>query len=131
MKKSNSDKIIMLMKMRGEIDAACIAEELGISKEGARQQLLKLSEEGLVHGVCKKSGVGRPFTFYSLSQTGLAKFPDNHADITVQLLQSIKSLLGENALDLLITDREKSSYLRYEEKLKIGRASCREREKMK
>ncbi|WP_313366979.1 helix-turn-helix transcriptional regulator [Sphingobacterium mizutaii] len=118
MKKSNSDKIIMLMKMRGEIDAACIAEELGISKEGARQQLLKLSEEGLVHGVCKKSGVGRPFTFYSLSQTGLAKFPDNHADITVQLLQSIKSLLGDNALDLLITDREKSSYLRYEEKLK-------------
>jgi predicted ArsR family transcriptional regulator len=81
---------------------------LGITKEGARQQLIKLSEEGLVNYECKSSGVGRPFTYYSLSQAGMAKFPDSHADITVQLLKSVKTLLGENALDLLITDREKN-----------------------
>ncbi len=40
MKKSNSDKIIMLMKMRGEIDAAGIAEELGITR-GYASKLLK------------------------------------------------------------------------------------------
>ncbi|MFD1166337.1 helix-turn-helix transcriptional regulator [Sphingobacterium daejeonense] len=118
MKKSNSQKILMLIKMRGEIDAATISEELGITKEGARQQLIKLSEEGLVNYECKSSGVGRPFTYYSLSQAGMAKFPDSHADITVQLLKSVKSLLGENALDLLITDREKTTYARYEAKLK-------------
>jgi len=108
----------MLMKMKGEIDAATISEELAITKEGARQQLIKLSEEGLVNSVCKSSGVGRPFTYYSLSQMGLAKFPDSHADITVQLLKSVKTLLGENALDLLISDRERNTYTRYEEKLK-------------
>ena len=118
MKKNNADKILNLIKMRGEIDASCIAEELGITKEGARQQLLKLSEEGLIKSVCKKSGVGRPFTYYSLSPSGLAKFPDNHSEITVQLLKSIKSLLGENALELLISDREKNAYLKYEEHLK-------------
>ena len=108
----------MLIKMRGEIDAATIAEELGITKEGARQQLVKLSQEGLVNHECKSSGVGRPFTYYTLSQTGSAKFPDNHADITVQLLKSVKSLLGENALDLLISDRESATFARYETKLR-------------
>ena len=48
----------------------------------------------------------------------MAKFPDTHADITVQLLKSVKSLLGENALELLISDRKKTTYARYEAKLK-------------
>lgn len=118
MKKSNAQRILMLIKMRGEIDAASIAEELGITKEGARQQLVKLAEEGLINAACKSAGVGRPYTLYSLSSAGLAKFPDSHADVTVQLLHSVKSLLGDNALDLLISDREKNTYKRYEQRLK-------------
>lgn len=104
--------------MRGEVDATIVADELNITKEGARQQLVKLSNEGLVCSACKSSGVGRPFTYYSLSDSGKAKFPDSHAEVTVQLLKSVKSLLGENALNLLITDREHNTYTRYEEALR-------------
>ncbi|GAA4140757.1 transcriptional regulator [Sphingobacterium kyonggiense] len=117
MKKNNADQILMLLKMRGELDASVIAEELNLSKEGARQHLVKLFDEGYVEKVCKSNGVGRPFTYYSLSQVGKDKFPDSHADITVQLLRSVKKLLGENALDLLIGDREQLTYARYSEKL--------------
>lgn len=113
MKKSSPDQILMLLKTRGEATALLISTELGITKEGARKHLLKLAESGLVKSEEKSEGVGRPSTFYSLTQKGLSRFPDTHAEITVQLIKSVKNLLGENALNLLINDREKNIYNRY------------------
>ncbi len=103
----------MLLKMRGEATALSISEELAITKEGARKHLLNLLEDDLVKANVKTEGVGRPSTYYLLTDKGLARFPDTHADITVQLLRSVKKLLGDNALDLLIRDREKNIYARY------------------
>lgn len=117
MKKNSSERILMQLKMRGEATALLIAEELGITKEGARKHLLNLSEAGLVEATVKSDGVGRPSTYYSLTEKGLSRFPNTHADITVQLLQSVKKLLGENALDLLISDRETVIYERYEKEM--------------
>jgi predicted ArsR family transcriptional regulator len=93
------------------------SEELSITKEGARKHLLNLAEEGLIEPTMKSEGVGRPSTYYTLTDKGLAQFPDTHAEVTVQLLQSVKNLLGENALDLLISDREKNTYERYQKAL--------------
>ncbi|MFC0878767.1 helix-turn-helix transcriptional regulator [Saccharicrinis sp. FJH2] len=113
MKKSTSDQILMLLKMRGAITAHVIAKELGITKEGARKHLLNLASENLVKTTIKSEGVGRPSTYYSLTDKASAGFPDTHADITVQLLKSVKKLLGDNALNLLITDRETVIYNKY------------------
>lgn len=117
MKKSAAERILMFLKMRGEATSRLISEELAITKEGARKHLLNLAQEDLIRSVIKSEGVGRPSTYYVLTEKGLAQFPDTHADITVQLLRSVKNLLGENALDLLINDREKNTYQRYEKAL--------------
>ncbi|AJW61879.1 hypothetical protein VO54_00390 [Elizabethkingia miricola] len=117
MKKNPTDKILMLLKMRGEATALVIAEELDITKEGARKHLLNLSADGLVEATVQSGGVGRPSVSYSLTEKGIAKFPDSHADITVQLLKSVKNLLGENALNLLIGDREAIVYQKYDKAL--------------
>ncbi|RKO71745.1 transcriptional regulator [Sphingobacterium puteale] len=117
MQKTPADRILMLLKMRGEVTAAQVATELLITKEGARKHLLNLANQGLIESYARSEGIGRPSTYYCLSALGLSKFPDSHADITVQLLQSIKQLLGENALDLLITDRETKVYQRYKNAL--------------
>lgn len=113
--------------MRGETSTATLATELGITKEGSRLHLLKLVEEGLVNANSKSEGVGRPVIYYSLSKTGLAKFPDTHANITVELLRSIKALLGDNAMDLLISEREKQVYKRYEKEIKTATQTLEER----
>ncbi len=113
MKKKSLDRILILLKMRGEATSLLIAKELALSKEGARKHLLNLSEKNLVKATVKSEGVGRPSTYYSLTDKGLSRFPDTHADITVQLLRSIKKLLGDNALKLLINDRETVIYNRY------------------
>lgn len=117
MKKPTADRILMFLKTRGEATSLLIAEELSITKEGARKHLLNLAEAGLIEPTMKSEGVGRPSTYYTLTDKGLAQFPDTHAEVTVQLLQSVKNLLGENALDLLITDREKNTYERYQKAL--------------
>ncbi|WP_223609448.1 metalloregulator ArsR/SmtB family transcription factor [Chryseobacterium sp. OSA05B] len=117
MKKPAADRILMFLKMRGEVTSLLISKELSITKEGARKHLLNLAEEGLIRSVNKSEGVGRPSTYYTLTEKGLSQFPDSHADVTVQILRSVKNLLGENALDLLINDREKNTYERYEKAL--------------
>ncbi|REC74362.1 MarR family transcriptional regulator [Chryseobacterium elymi] len=117
MKKPAADRILMFLKMRGEATSLLISKELSITKEGARKHLLNLAVEGLIRPVSKSEGVGRPSTYYTLTEKGLSQFPDSHADVTVQILRSVKNLLGENALDLLINDREKNTYERYEKAL--------------
>jgi len=117
MKKPAADQILMFLKMRGEATSLLISKELSITKEGARKHLLNLAVEGLIRSVTKSEGVGRPSTYYTLTEKGWSQFPDSHADVTVQILRSVKNLLGENALDLLINDREKNTYERYEKAL--------------
>lgn len=112
-KKDNSNRLLMAIKMKAESSLASLAAELGISREGVRQHLTKLIEEGLIEVIHQSEGVGRPTAYYRLTKEGQARFPDSHAQITVDLLQSVKNLLGENALDLLIADREKQTYARY------------------
>lgn len=117
MKQSVADRILMILKEHKEISVAGLAVELGITKEGARLHLLKLTEMDFVKSIQKSEGVGRPVTYYSLSQKGLSKFPNTHAAVAVELLRSVKKLLGDNAVDLMITDRENQVYQRYEQEI--------------
>lgn len=114
MEKSAGEQILMFLKMKTEATSLEVAQKLNITKEGARKHLISLANKGLIEPVLKNVGVGRPSTYYVLTPNGLSKFPDTHADVIVQLLRSVKNLLGENALDLLINDREKVAYDRYQ-----------------
>ncbi len=112
------DKVLYLLKTRGESTSAFLAKQLSLTSMGARQQLLKLSESGLITSYIKSQGVGRPGRFWHLTEKGQSRFPDRHADLTLDLLTSIDSIFGENALDKLISQREKESKERYQTRLK-------------
>lgn len=116
-KKDTAERLLMHLKMKGALPLVRLASELGITKEGARQHLLKLIADDLIISFHKSEGVGRPTAYYHLTDKGFSKFPDTHAQVTVELLQSVKNLLGENALDLLISEREKMTFNRYTENL--------------
>jgi predicted ArsR family transcriptional regulator len=118
MKKSLVDRALKFIKLNSVITAAMLADELAVTKEGARLNLVKLADDELIESFVKSEGVGRPVTYYKLAEKGLARLPDSHAQVTVELLRSVRELLGENALELLIGDREKKTYGHYEELLK-------------
>lgn len=103
----------MLLKTRGALTAASIAQELGITNEGARLQLLKYTEEGLVSSYNESQGVGRPKQFFNLTALGNAKFPDTHAELTVKLIDIMRNTLGVEALQTVIDVSEQSGKARY------------------
>jgi predicted ArsR family transcriptional regulator len=104
---------LYLLKMRGPQSAASLGTALGITGEAARQQLVKLAAAGLVEADSTPHGVGRPTQLWALTENAAARFPDTHAELTVQLLRSIRSELGEAALDRLIDARAAESLTNY------------------
>ncbi|WP_139973401.1 metalloregulator ArsR/SmtB family transcription factor [Ochrobactrum sp. CGA5] len=109
---------MLSLKMRGAQTAATIGEHLGITGEAVRQQLARLAEEGLVSSHSVSQGVGRPSLFWDVTEAGNKRFPDTHADLTVQLLHSVRTILGEDALDTLIDHRETEMRRQYQARLK-------------
>lgn len=88
---------------------------LGMTAEAARQQFIKLAAAGLVQAYSQGKGVGRPSQYWTLTQAGHARFPDTHAALTVQLLDTVRQAFGDAAIDRLIDMREQTSreaYLR-------------------
>jgi predicted ArsR family transcriptional regulator len=108
-----AERILMALKMHGALSSAAIGTMLGTTSEAARQQLLRLSEQGLVVATSQAKGVGRPTQNWQLTPTGQKRFPDTHAALTVQLLDIVRSSLGEDALDTIIATRETASRTTY------------------
>ncbi len=113
-KQSVAERLLMLLKTRGELQASDAGNILGTTGEAMRQQFVKLEKEGVVRSKAVSQGVGRPAQYWQLTAEGHARFPDTHADLTVQLLRMIRSSLGEAALDQLISTRESETLQHYQ-----------------
>ena len=85
--------------------------------EGARLQLLKFTEEGLVSSFNESTGVGRPKQFFKLTPEGNAQFPDTHSELTVKLIAGMRDVLGEAALQKVIDVTEQAGKERYFQEL--------------
>lgn len=109
-----ADRVLLLLKMHGALTAAAVAEKLGTTGEAARQQLIRLAEEGLVFSSGMRAGVGRPTQHWSLTSAAQARFPDTHSTLTVQIIDIVRDKLGENALDEIIAQREEVTRAAYD-----------------
>lgn len=107
------NRILESLKRSGAQSAPDIARAFGITVEGARQQLSKLLDKGWVAPTSEAKGVGRPVVQYSLTEEGHRLFPDNHRELTVQILNTVEQILGQNALDAVIHARAVEVEQRY------------------
>ena len=114
---SARDDILTLLKRSGPITAADVGEATGLTSMGARGHLERLERDGLALWHEEVTGRGRPRRLWSLSETGHQQFPDRHDILTVDLLNHIRTLFGEEGLDKLIHEREKHQRQRYSESL--------------
>jgi predicted ArsR family transcriptional regulator len=121
-----ADRLLVLLKTRGPQTASGLGAAVGITDEAARQHLIKLAGEGLVEGASETRGVGRPVQVWNLTAAGNGRFPNAHADLTVQLISTIRKVLGEEALDRLIAAREKETLANYQAEME-GAADLKER----
>lgn len=107
-----NEKALWILKTMGPQPLTVVAEALNITVEGARFQLLKLSNEGWVEATTVRKGRGRPQQIWSLTK-GKCRFPDSHAELTVRLINSIRDTLGPEALQTVIENSKKVGLDKY------------------
>ena len=100
------DQILFLLKTRGPKTAQELAALLGLTSMGVRKHLDQAEERGLVEHRDTGAKVGRPVRRFLLTDAGHARFPDRHADLTLQLIEQARAVFGDEGLDRLITARE-------------------------
>lgn len=114
---ATSDRILFLIKSRGPTSTARLAQALGLTPEAARQQVQKMVAAGLLDGRLEAAaGVGRPRQNWALTEAGNRRFPDTHAQLTVQLIGSVRQLFGEQGLERLISQRESDARALYQQR---------------
>jgi predicted ArsR family transcriptional regulator len=113
----NSNRVLYALKSRGPLAASTVAHALGITEVGARQHLAKLHGAGLVAFDDQTGEVGRPKRMWRLTAKGHARFPDTHGDLTVSLIEGIRSVFGEAGLDRLIKVRQEAMIATYRQAL--------------
>lgn len=110
----SADHILFLLKTRGPKTAQQLAELLELTSMGARRQLEAALEKGYVSYEDLADKVGRPSRRWLLTDAGNARFPDRHADLTVQLIEQARAVFGPAGLDQLIGAREKAIEAHYQ-----------------
>jgi predicted ArsR family transcriptional regulator len=123
---STAEAILFQLKTRGPATTRDLAGRIGITRQAARAHLEKLAAEGLVEHATAPAGVGRPRRTWSLAAKGHGRFPDTHAQMTVELIEAIRGEFGEPGLARLVGRREQAMAANYEQALR-GAGSLEER----
>jgi len=122
MPRSSDDRILFHLKARGPQTAVDVGSRFGMTPTGARQHLCKLEADGLVVAEFRRQRRGRPKKYWQLTGRGHGRFPDRHADLTLELLAATKSIFGEKGLARLVRRRENDSLALYHKELSQRRS---------
>ncbi|MDI5836630.1 helix-turn-helix transcriptional regulator [Shewanella xiamenensis] len=108
-----TDKIIQLLKLHGPLTAKTLAEELALTTMGVRQHLQALEEAGDVDIEDRVEGRGRPTRYWGLTEQSRTHFADRHSELSLQLIDSVKTIFGDQGVDKLIEHREQTAMQQY------------------
>ncbi len=107
-------RIIERLKRVESATATDLANEFRLTDTALRQHLDALEEAGLVtRSMAEPTGRGRPPVHWQLAAAAATAFPDRHGELSVDLLGSVRSALGDDALDRVIaarSDRQAAGY---------------------
>lgn len=121
------DRALFQLKTRGEQTAAELARKLRITPMAVRQHLAALQEEGLVSFRDERRKVGRPARVWRLTERARERFPDSHADLTLDLIESVRSTFGEQGMDRLLATRARRQLAAYRARMPDGAATLARR----
>jgi len=107
-------RIVERLKRVESATATDLASEFGLTDTALRQHLDALEAAGMVsRSMEEPTGRGRPPVHWQLAPAAAAAFPDRHGELSVDLIGSVRSALGDEALDRVIAarcDRQAASY---------------------
>ncbi len=125
----SADRILLQLKTTGPQPAVQIARRLGVTAMAIRQHLYALRDSGLVTYEDERRKVGRPARIWRITEKAQARFPDAHAELTVEMLAIIRATFGERGLERLMTERTRLQTKTYSERLRAAGKSLEARVK--
>lgn len=112
-------RIIERLKRAESTTAPELAAEFGLTDTAIRQHLETLESAELVERVdAPSAGRGRPPVHWRLAPSASTLFADRHGDLSVDLIESIRSALGEEALEQVVRARATRQLATYKSALK-------------
>ncbi len=116
-KQKAKHQILYRLKVQGAQTATALAEQLQISPMAVRQHLQALQADGWVTYQEERRPMGRPVKLWQLQENAGEFFPDSHADLTVDLLQSIETVFGQQGVEKLLAERSQRQLQSYRQRL--------------
>lgn len=110
--------ILELLKRSGEMTAADLGRDLGVSTMAARQHLAVLEAENLVETSLRRSGVGRPTSVYRLTEKGQETFPRLYDEFLLLVLRAVAELHGHEGIQAIMQWRAEQTDRMYGERLR-------------
>jgi predicted ArsR family transcriptional regulator len=95
------------------MSTAAVAGLMQMSVPGARQHLQHLLQSNLVESTRRSEGVGRPALYWHLTDTAVTRFPDTHAELSQQMIDAIRTTLGDAALNRVVATSQRQMESRY------------------
>src|SRR5215469_480467 len=117
---STADRILYLLKSKGPQTAAQLARRLGVTAMAVRQHLYAQAADGLTDSIDQRRPVGRPVRVWRLTQRAAARFPESHAELTLEMIAAIRASFGEEGLDRLLAERTRMQLRDYRERIRAG-----------
>ena len=115
----SADKILQTIKREGAVTAKQLADALDMTTMGARQHLQTLENDDLLTFEDLKVKVGRPTRHWSLTKKGHAQFADRHSELTIQVIEAVENLFGQEGLQKVADEREAKTLAHYQEELSL------------
>lgn len=116
------EQVLLLLKTRGPQTAQALSALLGMTSMGVRRQLEAAAAKGLVAYLDSPGKVGRPVRRWMLAEAGHARFPDRHAELTLELIAQVRLLFGDAGLARLVQAREAASEAAYRSQVESSSA---------
>src|SRR4051812_6197988 len=121
-------RIVDRLKRVDDATAGELAEGLGLTGAAVRQHLDALAVNGLVTSRPRPvQGRGRPASAWALTDLARELFPDRHADLTVELIGSLRSALGPEGVEAVVAERSRRQLEAYRTALPPTDAPLREK----
>lgn len=109
--------LLEMLKLEGELTCQEMAKRLGVSSMAARQHMLELEEGGDVSSVDRPRGKGRPSKYWFLTSKASRHFPDRHRELILDVLDGVRSSLGEEAMQGILKSRARKQLAIYRGRL--------------
>ena len=126
---SAADKVLFYIKTKGPQTAAQLAERLDVTPMAVRQHLYQMRNEGLAKVKEKKQKVGRPAQFWYLTDKAALRFPDNHSELALAMLDAVRDAYGEEGVERIIESRTEKMKKSYASKIPGSEKSLKQRVK--